>query len=57
MSKIKYTMIRALPETREALVELKRGRDTFDDVIQRLIEEHKKTHLHNIYKPKAFRVL
>ena len=47
MSKIKYTMIRALPETREALVELKRGRDTFDDVIQRLIEEHKKTHLHN----------
>ena len=42
MSKIKYTMIRALPETREALVELKHGRDTFDDVIQRLIEEHKK---------------
>jgi len=38
MSK-KYTPIRIRPETMEALVELKRGRDTYDDVIQRLIKD------------------
>ena len=43
MSKIKFTMVRVRSETIEALVELKRGRDTYDDVIQRLIEEHKAT--------------
>ena len=41
MSNRPFTTIRIKPETREALVELKRGRDTFDDVIRRLIEQHK----------------
>jgi len=39
----KYSAMRIKPETLESLVKLKRGRDTYDDVIQRLIEEHKET--------------